>query len=111
VPGGFTWINCNDADQSALAFARYGNVPDDVLIAACNFTPVPRLGYRIGVPRGGYWLELLNSDARAYGGTGHGNLGSVRADHVPFHGQPRSLSVTLPPLAIVFFKAPTTRTE
>ena len=71
----------------------------------CNFTPVPRIGYRLGVPKGGFWRELLNSDAKEYGGSGMGNLGGVLAEENPVHGRPYSLSLTLPPLAAVFLKA------
>ena len=70
----------------------------------CNFTPVPREGYKVGVPTGGYWREILNSDAREYGGSGMGNLGGVEAEKGSVHGRPYSLTLTLPPLAAVFFK-------
>jgi 1,4-alpha-glucan branching enzyme len=66
---------------------------------------VPRMGYRIGVPHGGYWRELLNSDAREYAGSGMGNLGGVHAEEIPTHGRPFSLKLTLPPLSALFFKA------
>ena len=79
------------------------NVKDTVLIV-CNFTPVPRTGYRVGVPHGGYWRELLNSDAKEYGGSGMGNFGGVTAERMPVHGRPYALNLTLPPLAAVFFK-------
>jgi 1,4-alpha-glucan branching enzyme len=72
----------------------------------CNFTPVPRLNYRVGVPREGVWREVLNSDARDYGGSGYGNLGAVETAPVPYHGRPYSLTLTVPPLAIVFFTSP-----
>ena len=71
----------------------------------CNFTPVPRVGYRVGVPHGGYWREMLNSDAREYAGSGLGNLGGVHAEEIPTHGRPFSLKLTLPPLAALFFKS------
>ena len=75
------------------------------MLVVCNFTPVPRIGYRVGVPHGGYWREMLNSDAREYGGSGMGNMGGVKADSEPSHGRPYSLSLTLPPLGAIFLKA------
>jgi 1,4-alpha-glucan branching enzyme len=71
----------------------------------CNFTPVPRYNYRVGAPRGGYWREILNSDAGEHGGSGHGNMGGVEASPVPFHGRMHSLNLTLPPLGAVFLKS------
>jgi 1,4-alpha-glucan branching enzyme len=73
-------------------------------VVVCNFTPVPRYGYRVGVPSGGFWRELLNSDAQEYGGSGMGNLGGVHADALPTHGRPFSVSLTLPPLSALFLK-------
>ena len=104
-PDGFQWVDCNDADQSTISFLRRGRSTDDVILVACNFTPVPRDNYRIGVPHAGHWRELLNSDAKEYWGRGYGNFGGVEA--VPFgaHGQPCSLTITLPPLGVVFFKS------
>jgi 1,4-alpha-glucan branching enzyme len=78
---------------------------EDLIAVVCNFTPLPRLNYRIGVPRGGYWREILNSDATEHGGTGYGNLGGVEAAPVGVHGRPFSLNLTLPPLAAVFLKS------
>jgi 1,4-alpha-glucan branching enzyme len=101
---GFEWIDCNDSDNSALTFLRRDGGERAPILVAANFTPVPRLHYRIGVPRGGFWRELLNSDAREYGGSGLGNLGGVEALADPFHGRPYSLDITLPPLAIVVLK-------
>ena len=75
------------------------------MVVVCNFTPVPRLEYRVGVPSGGYWRELLNSDAAEYGGSGMGNLGGVQAAAESIHGRPYSLNLTLPPLAALFLKA------
>jgi 1,4-alpha-glucan branching enzyme len=103
-PAGFEWVDCHDADQSVVCFLRRGKRASDVFLVACNFTPIPRNNYRIGVPRGGIWREVLNSDAREYGGSGWGNLGGVEAAPAPFHGRPCSINVTLPPLAVVFFK-------
>ena len=78
---------------------------DDLIAVVCNFTPVPRINYRIGVPRGGLWRELLNSDAVEHGGSGHGNLGGVEASPEGCHGRPCSLSLTLPPLGALFLKS------
>jgi 1,4-alpha-glucan branching enzyme len=80
-----------------------GNIGDPPALVVCNFTPVPREGYRVGVPSGGRWLERINTDCEAYGGSGVGNLGSVKADKVARHGHPYSLNLTLPPLATVVF--------
>jgi 1,4-alpha-glucan branching enzyme len=102
---GFTWIDCNDAAQSVLSFMRRSGSASTVVVA-CNFTPVPRHNYRIGVPAEGAWTEVLNSDAPLYGGTGQGNMGGVTAASVAAHGFAHSIDVTLPPLAIVVFKAP-----
>ncbi len=103
-PAGFEWIDANDADNSVATFLRRGRDPDDVVLAAFNFTPVPRHGYRVGVPIGGAWSEIANGDAVVYGGSGLGNLGRVEARPSPSHGRPHSLLLTLPPLAAVFFK-------
>jgi 1,4-alpha-glucan branching enzyme len=102
-PSGFEWIDCNDADASVISFLRRGTGEDDPVVVVANFTPVPRTGYRVGVPAAGFWYELLNSDSDAYGGSGLGNLGGVDAGATPFHNQPFSISLTLPPLAILFF--------
>ncbi len=102
-PGGFEWIDANDATNSVLTFLRKSRSGEPILVA-CNFTPVPRWTYRIGVPEGGTWNEILNSDAEVYGGSGMGNLGSVESLPIGLHGRPRSITVTLPPLAVVMFK-------
>ncbi len=102
---GFEWIDCNDVDASIITFIRKGRQPGEVILVACNFTPVPRFNYRTGVPGGGFWQELLNSDALEYGGSGLGNGGGLNADPWPHHGRPFSLSLTLPPLAAVFLKS------
>ena len=106
-PAGFEWVDANDSQQSVLAFLRKGRDPAVAVLAVCNFTSVPRSDYRIGVPRGGFWKELLNSDASDYWGSGLGNMGGVKAEEVSSHGRPFSLRVTLPPLSILFFKAGT----
>jgi 1,4-alpha-glucan branching enzyme len=90
--------------SSTITFLRRGRNPDDIVVFGCNFTPVPRHNYRIGVPRGGWYKEMLNSDAPLYGGSGQGNAGGVEASPVPMHGRPHSLNVTLPPLGVVVFK-------
>jgi len=104
-PAGFEWVDCNDNAASVLSLLRKGRSPEDKVLIVCNFTPVPRENYRVGVPSGGFWRELLNSDAREYGGTGLGNLGGCEASAQPAHGRPYSLSLTLPPLAALFFNA------
>jgi len=103
-PMGFEWIDYNDSQQSVLSLIRKGHYVEDTLIIVCNFTPVPRLNYKVGAPRGGYWREVLNSDSEQYGGSGHGNLGGVEASPIPFHGRTYSLNLTLPPLGAVFLK-------
>ncbi len=103
-PAGFEWIDCNDSQNSVLSLIRKGRSENDTLVIVCNFTPVPRLNYRVGVPRGGYWREVLNSDAEYYGGSGHGNLGGLEASPIPFHGRPCSLNLTVPPLGAIFLK-------
>jgi len=102
---GFEWIDCNDGASSTLSFIRKAKSTEDIVLVVCNFTPVARSGYRIGVPRGGLWKEILNGDSPDYGGSGLGNLGGLQAEPVPSHGRPHSLSLTLPPLAALFFKA------
>jgi 1,4-alpha-glucan branching enzyme len=101
---GFEWIDCCDVEAAVISFLRKGKKPDDVLVAVLNFTPVPRYNYRVGVPQRGYWREVFNSDAREYGGSGHGNFGGFEAIPIPSHGRLYSLTLTLPPLGAVFFK-------
>ncbi|MBF0134913.1 MAG: 1,4-alpha-glucan branching protein GlgB [Magnetococcales bacterium] len=96
-PGGFEWIDCHDHDQSVISWLRRGMNGEEAVII-CNFTPVPRHNYRIGVPRMGTYCERLNSDAAEYCGGSIGNMGSAVAEEVPFHGKPCSLSITIPPL-------------
>ena len=102
-PAGFEWIDASDHESSTLAYVRRSRGGETVLVV-CNFTPVPRLGYRVGVPREGYWRELANSDALAYGGSGMGNLGGAGSQPLAAHGRPHSLLLTLPPLATVILK-------
>ncbi len=103
-PAGFQWLDPNDSDQSALTYLRQGRRPEDAIVVACNFTPVPRHNYRLGVPLPGHWREVLNSDAPLYGGGGQGNLGGADSTPVAAHGHQQSLNVSLPPLAVVLFK-------
>ena len=103
-PAGFEWIDCDDADSSAVTLIRKGKSSSTIILVACNFTPVPRYSYRLGSPRSGYWQEILNSDAGDYGGSNMGNLGGVETVPVPLHGRPHSLTITLPPLSVSFFK-------
>jgi 1,4-alpha-glucan branching enzyme len=98
-PAGFEWIDLNDRDQSVLSWLRRGHDPRDLAVVVCNFTPVPRYGYRLGVPERGFYRERLNTDARLYGGGDVGNGGGVAAEAAPAHGRPCSVSLTLPPLA------------
>ncbi len=101
---GFEWIDCNDVHQSTLSLVRHGHYSENDIIIVCNFTPVPRHNYRIGVSQEGIWKECLNSDARDYGGSNQGNLGSLEAAPIPCHGHYFSINLVLPPLGIVFFR-------
>src|SRR5277367_5900046 len=113
-PQGFEWVDCNDAPASIVSLLRKGKKKDNdndedkddenPILVICNFTPIPRVGYRVGVPSGGYWKELLNSDAHEYGGSGSGNMGGVEALAEKTHGRPYSLRLTLPPLGALFLK-------
>jgi 1,4-alpha-glucan branching enzyme len=103
-PAGFSWIDASDNEQSVVSLLRRGVAPDDVVMAAFNFTPVPRYDYQIGAPVPGHWRELLNSDAPMYGGSGQGNLGGVDSRPVGRHGHLHSLTLTLPPLGAIFLK-------
>ncbi|MBI4299123.1 MAG: 1,4-alpha-glucan branching protein GlgB [Chloroflexi bacterium] len=104
-PRGFEWVDANDSQNSVLTFLRRGLSTHDVILVVCNFTPVQRPNYRVGVPSSGFWREVLNGDATEYFGSGQGSLGEVEAVPAPWHGQPFSLTITLPPLAVVFFKS------
>jgi 1,4-alpha-glucan branching enzyme len=104
-PAGFEWVDCNDSDSSVISLIRRAKSTSEIILAVANFTPVPRLNYRVGVPRGGWWQELLNSDAKDYGGGGLGNAGGLMAATTPSHNRPCSLEVIAPPLATVFFKS------
>jgi 1,4-alpha-glucan branching enzyme len=102
---GFEWVEANDWQSSTLSWLRQGESTDDIVLALFNFTPVARYNYRMGVPRGGMWEEILNTDALAYGGSGMGNLGGVEARESAAHGRPHSVNLTLPPLGAVFLKS------
>ncbi|NNF23219.1 MAG: 1,4-alpha-glucan branching protein GlgB [Rhodobacteraceae bacterium] len=99
---GFEWLEANDADGSSHAWIRRGSDQERPVVVICNFTPVERSDYRIGLPQGGHWAEILNSDAELYGGGNRGNMGGVDASGEAWHGQPASASITLPPLSTVF---------
>ncbi|MEW6584594.1 MAG: 1,4-alpha-glucan branching protein GlgB [Nitrospirota bacterium] len=101
---GFEWIDFHDWQKSVISFIRRGSSTDTCVLVVCNMTPVPRRNYKVGVPRGGFWKEVLNSDAEFYNGSGIGNAGGVEASHVRAHGREYSLSLGLPPLGVLFFK-------
>ena len=103
---GFEWIEANDAANSVIAFQRRARNQDNAIIVVCNFTPVVRDDYRVGVPRPGYYREILNTDSAYYWGSGAGNGGGVNADPIPWNGKPWSISLRLPPLAASYFKCP-----
>jgi 1,4-alpha-glucan branching enzyme len=103
-PEGFRWIQADDYQNSVYAYCRIGKNPKDVVVVVANFTPVPRKGYRIGVPRAGCYRELINSDAGIYGGGNIGNAGEVYTESVPCHGHSQSLILTLPPLGLLMLK-------
>ena len=102
---GFEWIDSSDSEKSIISFLRKSKGANNLLLIVCNLTPVPRYNYKIGVPRRGFWKETLNSDAQTYGGSGHGNFGAVEATPVAAQGRDLSVSLTLPPLSILFFKS------
>ena len=102
---GFAWIVGDDRDGSILAYSRHGDANDPPLVVVANFTPVPRDGYRIGVPTAGFYREVLNSDAEIYGGSGIGNRGGMHSEAIASHGHAQSIVVTAPPLGVVVFVA------
>ncbi len=104
-PAGFEWVDASDSDSSVYSFLRRGKSTGDIILVVINATPVVRSDYRIGVPRGGWWRELLNSDGGEYWGSGLGNAGGVMADPTHVHGHSQSLSLTLPPLGALFLKS------
>ena len=104
TPDGFRWIDCHDHENSVVSLVRYAADPDDALVMVFNFTPVPRDDYRIGVPAAGYYAELLNSDAAAFGGTDVGNGGGVASQVLAAHGFDHSIALTVPPLGCLYLK-------
>ncbi len=105
-PAGFQWIDVSDRAASVLGLLRRAGDGNPDVAVVFNFTPVPRYGYRVGLSKQGTWRELANGDAEAYGGSGIGNAGAVQAEARPWHGQPASAALTLPPLAAVFLEGP-----
>jgi 1,4-alpha-glucan branching enzyme len=103
-PAGFEWIDSNDAQRSVISFLRRGKSSGELMLCVCNFTPVPRQNYRVGVPLECFWREVVNSDAPLYGGSGQGNIGGLTTIPLPIHGRPYSLNMTLPPLGFLAFK-------
>ena len=104
VNEGFAWIDLADSSSSVVSFLRMGKDPENMLVVACNFTPAVHHFYRIGVPNAGKYREVLNTDAIEYGGSGAGNSGGVVAEEIECHGRPFSVSLTLPPLGVLFFR-------
>ncbi len=100
----FRWVVGDDRANSVFAFLRFARRSSRPVLVVCNMTPVPRHGYRIGVPHGGAWREMLNTDSGHYGGSNMGNAGCVEAAAIPAHGQPQSLELLLPPLATIFLR-------
>lgn len=101
---GFEWVDFQDWEGSVLCFLRKSRGDSERILIICNFTPVLRHNYRVGVPTDGYWKEYLNSDATIYGGGNQGNSGGVTAESIPHHGRPYSINLTVPPLSIMFLK-------
>jgi 1,4-alpha-glucan branching enzyme len=101
---GFEWIDFSDNENSVISFIRKSGDQHDAVIVVGNFTPVPRAGYRVGVPEAGFYREIFNSDSGVYGGSNVGNAGGVLSEALPSHGRPHSLQLTLPPLAVLFFR-------
>jgi 1,4-alpha-glucan branching enzyme len=102
---GFSWIDCNDHEHSVISFIRRGDADDPLVAAIVNFTPVPRHGYRVGLPTAGAWREVLNSDAASYGGSNVGNGGLVRTEPVAAHGHAQSVSLSVPPLGFLLLSS------
>ena len=103
-PAGFEWIDCGDVQKSIFSLIRKGSSPDDPIVAVCNFTPQTHFNYDIGVPLRGTWQEVLNGDAAKYGGSGQGNPDALKASNKAMHGRPYSITLTIPPLAVIFLK-------
>src|SRR5262249_21190078 len=103
-PDGFRWLEANDAARNVVAFARLSADGDRVLICVANLSPAPRHGYRVGLPRGGAWVEALNTDSRFYGGGDVGAAGALGAEPIGWHAQPFSAELTLPPLGVLWLR-------
>jgi 1,4-alpha-glucan branching enzyme len=101
---GFEWVDIADVEKSIISFIRRAENGSEFILFVCNFTPQPRTGYEVGVPKAGIYEELLNTDAAAFGGSNMGNGGAVTARPIPRHFRPYSISITLPPLAVLAFK-------
>jgi 1,4-alpha-glucan branching enzyme len=110
-PAGFYWIEASAADDNVLSFARRDREDDRVLVFVANLSPVPRHGYRIGLPRSGRWVEAVNTDSTYYGGSDTGNYGGVVAAPMGWHGQPFSAEITLPPLGALWLVPSTESAE
>ncbi|MFB3902062.1 MAG: 1,4-alpha-glucan branching protein GlgB [Acidobacteriota bacterium] len=102
---GFEWVDCCDTESSIVSFIRRARSNQDLILVVCNFTPIPRFNYQLGVPQGGFWREILNSDAACYGGSGHGNLGGVEAAPIYSHGRSHTVNLTVPPLGTILLKS------
>ena len=103
-PGGFSWVEVNDRANSVFGFMRHGHTLQAQMLVACNFTLVPRPGYRLGVPQGGFWHECLNTDSTRYGGSSTDDSGSVMAEALPAHGHAYSVCLDLPPLSVLWLE-------
>jgi 1,4-alpha-glucan branching enzyme len=101
---GFEWIDCHDADNSIISFARKAKDWKNMIIVVCNFTPTLHTGYRIGVPVSGYYEEIFNSDSEIYGGSNQGNKGGMHSEKIECQGKQNSMLITVPPLGVVYFK-------
>ena len=99
----FQWINNNDGDNSVISFVRHGTNPDDILLVVANMTPVPRPHYRVGVPKEGLWVEVLNTNSKRYGGSGDGHSEPVKTQAVKWDGRPNAVDLTLPGMSVMFF--------
>jgi 1,4-alpha-glucan branching enzyme len=105
-PAGFEWLDADSRDSNSVAFLRKSPSTGKQVLVAGNFSPLFRTGYRIGVPREGFYPEILNTDSHLYGGSNFGNNGGVASEPVPCHGQPHSVIVSLPPLSVLWFRVP-----
>jgi 1,4-alpha-glucan branching enzyme len=101
---GFRWINCSDTDASVMAYLRLDPFEENIFAVVGHFTPVIRHGYRVGVPRKGFWREIINTNSQHYGGSGLGNSGGVTTEDIGCDGHEQSLVLTLPPLSTTIFK-------